>query len=119
MGLLEHIHVPFHKEERLEVLCSQGQPLWSQNVRPVAEHSLNRGIARERSAILEEKSHPEITEFPWEQASHQLGVVLERGAGPSLNLLSDVLLDANELVLGLLPPQVVKLVSEFLFLFFP
>ena len=33
-----------------------------------------------RSVILEEKSHPDITELLWEQASHQLGVGLEWGA---------------------------------------
>ena len=52
VGLLEHLHVPFHTDERLEVLCSQGRPLYPQNVRPVAEHTLDRGRARERSVIL-------------------------------------------------------------------
>ena len=79
--------LPFHKDERLEVLCTN----WD-----------DRGRARKRSVILEEKSHPNITELIWEQASRQLGVVLERGAGPPLNLLPDLL---DELVLGLLPPS--------------
>ena len=50
---------------------------------------------------------------PW----GQLEVVLEEGARPSLNLLPDLFLDADELVLGLLPPHVVKVVCESLILF--
>ena len=106
-GFLEHLHVPFQKDECLEVLCSQGRLPCTQNVRLVAELSLDRGRARERSVILEEKSHPDNTELLWEQALRQLGVVIKRGAGPSLNLLPDLLLDADELVLGLLSPHVV------------
>ena len=69
--------------------------------------------------MIKKDEMEDIAELLWEQASHQLGVVLERSAGPSLNLLTDLLLDADDLVRGLLKPHVGKVVCESLILLLP
>ena len=103
-------NVPFHKDERLEVLCSQGRPLCSQNVRPVAEHSLAE--AELGSAVLYWRKC--LTQISRNSSGNKLRA--SWGAGPSLNLFPDLFLNVDELVLGLLPPHIVKVVCESLLL---
>ena len=107
MGLLKEVVVALHEDEGFEVRCSEGRPLRPEDVRPIAEHALDRGGARERRVILEEECYPSITELEREEIGREHRVPPQRLPRLVVDLFPDLLLEALLLLPILQGEQVV------------